>query len=500
MPRAPFKFYDRFGRPMQRQISKAAIGSNQRKSGTGFDLDTNSLYQGQDRRALMSLGRMMYDNNPVVRGVVDEMSEITASEITAQYDGDDAEWGQAAELWMDEHDKICDVRGELFTRRTLNRLWVAHVIRDGDVGVLLTRGEGGYPQFQTIPAHRIRGDGMVMNGPWEGRKLIDGVIVNEFGRPLAYRVFHDAYGSSFEDISAVDLKLRFRPMFADQLRGVSILAASVIDFQDVDETRKFEMVAQKLAASIVLAETNELGAPMATDDALADNSAENDKDFEYRKMEGGEIQYFRSGTGGKLEALRADRPTNSQQDFINSILRQALASVGWSMDYFLDPTKIGGAPMRVAVERINRHVRGMRSDFLFPLCKTLDVWRLAVAIKLGLLPETNNIFAWRYHGAADLTADAKYAMDVAEKRMGRGLMSPQMACAEIGTDWETVQDQSIAYWARLQDRCKAAGIDPSLVASTAGTSYQLLPPVNPDPDAIPAPGAPGGAPVPEDNQ
>lgn len=498
MARAPFKFYDANGRLMQTRISRAARSSRQREAIGAFDRDTANLYSGTDRRTLMSFGRMMYDSNPIVRAIVDEQSELIASEITAQYDGSDVEWGKAAERWMAEHDNICDVRGELFTMQSLYRLWSSHVIRDGDVGVILTKGAGGYPLFQTIPAHRIRGDGAVVApSPWAGYRLIDGVIVNEAGRPLAYRVYEDGR-ETFTDISAVDMKLRFRPIYADQIRGLSALGASLINFSDVEETRRFEMIAQKLAASIVVAVTDETGVAPSSGDDLSMPVNEN-QDFEFQKMEGGEIYHFRSGTNGKIEALRADRPTDNQQSFVNSVLRQACASMGWSIDYFLDPTKVGGAPMRVVVERINRKLRGMRREFLFPLARTLDVWRLSVAVKIGLLPPTEDMFAWRYQGAADLTADARYAIDVAEKRLNMGLISHQMAAAEIGSDWETVMDQKIEFWATLQKRAKAAGVDPSLIASTAETTYQLQAPVQPDPDAIPAPGTPGGQPVPEDN-
>lgn len=497
MARQPFVFYDRFGRVMQTRVSRAAIGSPQRANIAGFDRDTAGLFCGTDRRLLMSFGRLMYENNPVVRGIVDDMSEVVSADIDPHYVGDEAEWGAAAWQWMNEHNAICDVRGEPYTMQALRRLWFAHCVRDGDVGIILTRGAGGYPLLQTIPAHRIRGDGIVgTDSPWAGRRIMDGVIINDYGRPLAYRVYDDSR-ETYTDISAVDMKLKFRPMYADQIRGVSPLGASLINFQDVEETRRFEMIAQKLAASIVLSETNEIGAPMSTDETAFSGTETNAQDFEMRKMEGGEILYFRSGTGGKLEALRADRPTASQQTFIDSVLRQAIAGMGWSIDYFLDPSKVGGASMRVVVERVNRRVRGFRSEVLFPLCRTLDAWRLSVAMKIGLIPQTNNPFAWRYTGAADLTADAKYQADVARSHMDRGLMSPIEACASLGRDWEDVQDQSIQYWQRLQERCKEAGIDPSLVATVAGTTYQLMPAVQPDPDAIPQPGAPGGQPLPE---
>ena len=84
--------------------------------------------------------------------------------------------------------------------------------------------------------------------------------------------------------------------------------------------------------------------------------------------------------------------------------------------------------------------------------------------------------------------------------MERGLSSPQIEAAQIGNDWEHVMDQKIEYWVRLQAKCKEAGVDPSLIATTAKTTYQLQAPVQPDPEAIPQPGAPGGQQPPEENQ
>jgi capsid protein len=257
------------------------------------------------------------------------------------------------------------------------------------------------------------------------------------------------------------MKVRFLPRYADQVRGFSALGCAMTDFQDVDEVRRFELIAQKLAASIVLAETNETGLPPATAESLlGEDSTETNPDanLAMHSMRGGEIQYFRSGTGGKLEALKADRPTPAQQQFADSIIRQAMAGMGWSIDYFLDPSKVGGASMRVVVERINRHVGMMRSQCLFPLARSVDSWRIAKAIKEGMLPPSDDWYRWRYQGAANITADAKYAAQVSEIRMERGLSSPQIEAAQIGNDWEHVMDQQIAFAIRFREKCAEAGI------------------------------------------
>lgn len=463
MASQPVRLFDQFGRLMPTRISQAAIGSQQRRARTGFDRDSTNLYSGTDRLLLMSMGRWLYANNSLVAGSVDDQAAIVSGELTPQFAGADSEWGALAEQWLEDHDRLCDVRGDLYPMQTLQRLWMLHIIRDGDVGVIFTEGAGGYPLLQTIPAHRIRDNGVGTAGsdsPWNGYRIVDGVIVNDVGRPLAYRVYDDAR-TTYQDISAVDMKVRFLPRYADQVRGFSALGCAMVDFQDIDEVRRFELVAQKVAASIVLAETNETGLPPATAESmLGEDSTESNPDanIAMHTMRGGEIQYFRSGTGGKLEALKADRPTPAQQQFADSIIRQAMAGMGWSIDYFLDPSKVGGAAMRVVVERINRHVGMMRSQCLFPLARSVDAWRIAKAIKEGMLPPSNDWYRWRYQGAANITADAKYAAQVSEIRMERGLSSPQIEAAQIGNDWEHVMDQQIAFAIRFREKCAEAGI------------------------------------------
>lgn len=479
MATAPVRFFDAFGRLMPTRISQAAIGSQQRRARTGFDRDSANLYSGTDRLLLMSMGRWLYANNSLVAGSVDDQAAIISGELTPQFAGEDSSWGTLAEQWLEDHDRLCDVRGDLYPMQTLQRLWMLHIIRDGDVGVIFTEGAGGYPLLQTIPSHRIKGDGKAgPDSPWEGRRLVDGVVVNDVGRPLAYRVYEDGL-AKYQDISAVDMKVRFLPRYADQVRGFSALGCAMVDFQDVDEVRRFELIAQKLAASIVLAETNETGlAPDTAENLLGEDSTETNADanIAMHTMQGGEIRYFRSGTGGKLDALKADRPTPAQQQFADSIIRQAMAGMGWSTDYFLDPSKVGGASMRVVVERINRHVGMMRSQCLFPLARSVDAWRLAKAMKEEMLPWSDDWFRWRYQGAANITADAKYSADVSQMRVELGLSSPQDESASIGKDWEQVQDQQIAYAIRFRERCAAAGISPNEVKAIASNAKPSAPP------------------------
>lgn len=486
---APYKFTDRRRwAPGASQMLEAARPSQQRKSHIGFDRDTPRLIHGSDRRSLMSIGRWLYWNDAIVRGAVNDMATIASGHLSMQFVGEDAEWGQQAEDWLAEHDRFCCIRGYPYTMQVLTRLVVIHRIVDGDCFFILTEGQNGYPLLQFIPANRVRGDfskagmnplGESANAPWADYPVTDGVITDDYGRALAYRVYDDQT-QMFTDIDAANMVHVYGVEAGDQNRGVSALAASIGDLTDLGETRKFELIAQKLGSAISVVEHNETGT--APEDASViiggDDSTEGDsKPPVYgQEMLGGEVRYFRAGSGSKLDTLNFDRPTNNQREFAREIARNALHGLGWSIDYSLDPSRVGGAAMRIVVEKLNRTMGDLREHTLFPFRRRVDGWRVAKAEKAGLLPSSsgNDWRSWMYKGAPDLTADAMYSAQVMELELSKGLTSEAVECNKRGADWENVMDQKIAYSVRLRDKCAAAGIDPSEVRIIAKQSTQTF--------------------------
>jgi len=210
--------------------------SPQRRTITGFERDTPKLLGSMSRTVLLGMGRWLYQNVSPVRSTVNEMAMLAASGIQQQFDGMDEPWGKAAEEWLYSHDRICDLRGGMYNMESLRELIVVSWLRDGDCGILLTENADGYPLFQVIPGHRIgsRGADKVKAGQYAEMTISDGVIVNEYGRPVAYRILGDDETSD-RDIPAESFLLCYVPEYLDQLRGVSPLAVSVIDFQDVEE-------------------------------------------------------------------------------------------------------------------------------------------------------------------------------------------------------------------------------------------------------------------------
>lgn len=431
--------------PSSSGFTKAAVQSEQRKTIRDYAVDAASLLTPYDRKRVMSIGRYLFNNNSVVRGCINEMASLASAVVIPQFEGQDREWGKLAEDYLYESGKFLDLRGWPYDENSFNRILVLSVIRDGDQFVLLTEDGFGEPKIQVIPAHRIGTRDFnheIKEGEFAGYRIQDGVILDEYGRAVGYRVLGDE-AKDDRDYSSNDLFPAFDPEYADQVRGFSALGSSVIDWQDLAETRRFELMAQKLIASIAVVESNEEGeAQMASlaggGVAISDATDEDNVPVYGQEMLGGEIRHFRAGSGSKIEIPTGDRPTLNQREFADAVAREALHGIGWSWDFGLNPTKMSGGPARIIVSKVNKKLRHLRDKILTPVRRRVDGWRIAKAIKNGRLPASNDWFRWGYQFDAELTADEKYSSDVAMQEFRAGFVSKRDVMAKRGLYYDDV--------------------------------------------------------------
>src|SRR6185436_10679447 len=162
----------------------------------------------------------------------------------------------------------------------------------------------------------------------------------------------------------------------------------------------------------------------------------------YEKFDKGLVRYFKSKTGSGLKAHISDRPTANQGEFEARIIRANFAGMEWSVDFSLDPTKVGGAPMRVVVDKINRSITSDQDLILDGACRRYYSYVLAQAmsVPLSLLPFNTEWFKWEFQGPAKLTADAKYNSDVDALEIRIGIKARTKALAERGESLEDVRN------------------------------------------------------------
>lgn len=474
MAEKPYKIIDRRGLLTgSNKLVEASTQNNERKVLSLLNYDHHRNISTVGRNTLMTLGRWLYSNFGIIRGAIREMSVYSSEDFVPHFTGTDKAWGEQAALWMAQHDKVCFVNRGPWDMSLFMFMLVLGVLRDGDIGILLTENADGYPLFQVIPSHRIGPKNQsisdIASGSFKGYSYVDGVIIDDNGGPVGYRLANDTT-TEYEDRAASGFMLSYLPEWSDQLRDYSAPAASAFDWQDIAETRRWERFAQKLSSMTALIEENDIGGPDPAKALLqstsSDTSVTTAPNIFTEELDGGMIRYFRSNSGGGLKPFIMDRPTGAQQTFEDRLIRGAMHGLMWSTDFSLDPSKVGGAEMRIIIEKINRAIKWLRKHLIKPARARMDGYRLSKAMKLGLLPWSDDWWMWDYQGAAELTADSKYQSDTWVQEDRAGYTSPQRICRENGTDAMRVLDERIEYEMAIQTRCKAAGIDPNRIRMT----------------------------------
>jgi lambda family portal protein len=454
----------------------ASQRNGERKYHPPADRDTHSNVTNYGRRILMTLGRVIYGNVPTVAGAIVEQAALSAEVFIPQYYGADRAWGDAAEDWLLNWNKICDVAGPPYDFDSYLELIRIANVRDGDMGTLLTETPDGYPQIQVLPGHLIgpKSETIVEDGDFRGLPINDGVILSPQRRALAYRVYESA--ETFQDVPAQNMFLSFIPEWSDQVRGFSKLACAILDLQAFRDSRDNELLAQIACSANALIEENEtgqldtakasvFGAPRAFDSTTKQLTTPT-----FQSLEGGQYRYLKAGSGSKVTPFHYDRPGANVIQYQENVVRDAFRGFDWDYYFSVDPSKVGGASLRIIVDKINRalcRIRRMQKK----AAARIHGYALSKAMKLGLLPWNDDWWKWTYQTAAKLTADAKYDSDVSIQELSNVVVSPQRVCGERGEYWEDVQDEWLDAQARFQAQAKAKSVDLTLVKyGTASTT------------------------------
>tara|TARA_R110001583_G_scaffold45311_3_gene142840 strand:+ start:245 stop:1642 length:1398 start_codon:yes stop_codon:yes gene_type:complete len=448
-------FFKKLGYLFDHQYSQSRF----RKPIRSLNQDTSSLVPTGTHQQLVTAGRWLFSNFAPVRGALLEQATYSVQPFVPQYVGKDKAWGADAEAWLKDWHKVVDIQGRCDFEEMLY-LALISIKRDGDAGVLLTETRGKYPAVQLIPSHRIgsRDSGQITAGAYKGKQIQNGVITNANGRAIAYEL------TNGRRISAGDLALCFFPEWSDQGRGLTPLAGVVADLQDVKELRQYELTAQKAQSSISLIEHNENGYADESESFIEQTIDGGTLDTTVETLEGGAIRYFRAGSGAKIETVESNRPSKNAQDFESTIMRAAFQALEWPYDFSLDPSKIGGAVVRLVAAKAQRTVE-KNQRLIRKLARRIDGYGLAKAIKLGLLsmPPGGDWYSWHYQGPRRLTVDAGRDASAAREDYKLGLTTLSELYAERGLHWEDELQKRIDEQRVLLDAAKAAGIDPNRV-------------------------------------
>ena len=339
----------------------------------------------------------------------------------------------------DSRPSRADISGR-FTREKLFRLAEARRVLDGDT--LLVKLRDG--RMQGIQADLVRDPNRIpQNEQW-----INGVLINGFGRPLAYGIHkRDGYSSTefARRVNATNLIHYgfFDRYAADQVRGVSPLVSALNPLRDVYENFSFALAKAKVSQLFAMAfyrDSPDSVLPVEADPEQGTIDADGDSIEEPRGFQAfvkSDTRYIDLNPGEKAEIIESKQPSTEFQNFTQLVLQVALKSLDIPFSFY-DESHTNFFGSRAAWLHYERSCKDKRDDQI-EMRRNYTQWKLQSWIAGGRLVLPTNMrqsdiaFEWVPRGMPWWDPSKEINGHIAAIKAG--LDTPQRICRATGTDY-----------------------------------------------------------------
>jgi lambda family phage portal protein len=422
----------------------------------------------QDRVKLMWEARNLERNMPVIRCVLDRVTQYVVNQLLYQSQTGDPVWDSQAETYFqDWMDHKADITGRR-NFRMLVELGFRSSLRDGDFGFHLVR-VGQDLKIQCIESDRIGNPDTVST--MTDDNLIQGIRINSYGAPVGYDIYkRDRKSLRYEFELTADAKNFFllsKPLRTDEYRTVSWLAPIAAPARDLHEFFAFELGAAKWAASHagVIRVSDPLaragagsaglnawkGQSTSTADGTQTEVIESNKLLRLRANE--DITPFNPGT----------RASGAFTAAIEGVLRNIAMGLNVPFGFF-DMSRFGGATVRLEAMQLQRMFSRHQEILVTSVLNRVKRAVLQNAMALGHLPVNPNFDKGIWQFGKHLTADTGYDTSANIELLQAGLKPASVIAGEEGLDYEDLIDQMVKEAIILRDKCQQAGIPVEMVA------------------------------------
>ena len=228
------------------------------------------------------------------------------------------------------------------------------------------------------------------NSIYGGNQIIMGVEVNKWKRPVAYWFYEDHPGDSWVSANTASRQLKRVPaeeiihiFFKErpgQLRGIPLLASTLLRLHNVGDYEEFEQIAAKAASSIMAFVTT----PDADllDEPREKVGSENLPPDE--KLAPGMMRYLAQGE--TLSAFDPKRPNPNITSFIECQLRATGAGIGSSYENVSnDYSKSNYSSSRLSLLQARDRFKVLQIAFISKFCRLVYAEWLEMAVLSGML-------------------------------------------------------------------------------------------------------------------
>jgi capsid protein len=419
-----------------------AARTNRMYSPKQYTQPAESSQNQRDRVVLMYEARDLVDNAPEIREVSRKFGLYLTPHEYSPTTGD-RDYNRVIDDYFHAWCKNCDVTNR-HSFKKLVQLAAEERPIDGDCGFVIRRSGEGL-KLQLVPATRI---GNPNESAVASNNYYQGIITNDFGQPVAYRIFRltrDGVYFGAEDIPANQFCHYFDPNRSDQYRGVSDLASGIQTARMLHEILQAEKAGVRFSSQQAALIFNDRGTanprnlfqPNPTMGLPSGQTQKNEL------TEVGMIRYFQNSD--RVEVMPS-RPSQAFTGFVQHLMHEISLSVGIPEGVLFGTSDFKGPSVRAefaAADRVFTRQQGVLTD------KVLDPIKDAVildAIARGeiapppLLAGETMVQAlrratkgeWRFPAKLSIDVGRESAANMNENR--QGAKSLQEIAAEEGTD------------------------------------------------------------------
>jgi lambda family phage portal protein len=452
------------------------------------------------RETLQKKARYFERNSALVNRLADLFElYVVGQGIQFFANSDDPEWNQAANEYWNDWKPFADI----LTRQNFDclqgviarALWI-----DGEIFVLLTRGTAGRPRIQLIEAHRCKTPPDRIAE--EGRTIVDGVAINEIGRPTGYWFIEDNFSgtsdppmgfntpsaappATFRLVDAINVVHIFEPSRAGQFRGLPMLYPVMNDLHDLDDLQLLEMKAARDAAevsNVITTAAGELtiGDLNASGGAIAASADPAQKQCYYQDTIGGRTLVLQNGDS--IQQFRSTRPEVATREYWVGLEHKVCAGTGIARQ-LVYPESIQGT--------VERSVLDMQNSWFMVRCSVLAgsfirireyVLSIGSSTELRLSDPPANWRAVSWRGPRAVNVDVGRQSQAMLNELAAGVRTREGIWAEVGRDWKIETRQKAAEEKYLDSLAAEFGLPVERIAASA-----LPPAAPPQPEDEPVP-------------
>jgi capsid protein len=386
------------------------------------------------------------------RDLVENMAE--AREITRKFGNyltpneyspatQDRAYNQIVSEFFHEWCKRCDVTGR-HTFKKLIQLGCEERPVDGDCGYAIRR-VGDELKIQLVPGTRI-GNPNALGA--ESDNYYQGIITDEFGKPVAYRIYRVTREGVYfgaEDVAAHNFCHYFDPFRVDQYRGITDFHAAIKTARMLYEILEAEKAGVRFASQQAALVFNDRGSanPRNLFTPQPTVTMPNGQTQQNEMSEVGMIRYM--GAADRVEVMPS-RPSAAFSGFVQHLMHEIAIGVGVPEGVLFGTQDYKGPSVRAefaAADRVFTRHQGVLTD------KVLDPIKNAVildAIARGEIPAPPLLAGetivqalrrattgeWRFPAKLSIDVGRESAANLNENR--QGAKSLQEIAGEEGTD------------------------------------------------------------------